>query len=93
VILEVHNETSNEKYLGLSSDVSWTKNGFFSYLKDRIWKRLQGWMERLLSGGGKEILSLLFKLYPLIPWPFSNYPGDFANTSHTGVFDSEVLVG
>ena len=55
-ILDVHNESLSEKYLGLPSDVGRSKNGAFGYLKDRIWKRLQGWMEKLLSSGGKEIL-------------------------------------
>lgn len=33
-----------------------SKNETFAYLKDRVWKRLQGWMEKFLSSGGKEIL-------------------------------------
>jgi hypothetical protein len=56
IILEVNNETLKDKYLGLPSDVGRTKNGTFGYIKDRVWKRLQGWMEKTLSGGGKEIL-------------------------------------
>jgi hypothetical protein len=56
VILNMENESLSERYLGLPSDVGRSKNGTFAYLKDRVWKRLQGWMERLLSAGGKEIL-------------------------------------
>lgn len=48
--LQVHNETLNEKYLGLPSNVGRHKNDAFSYLKDRVWKRLLGWMEKTLSG-------------------------------------------
>jgi hypothetical protein len=55
-ILDVSSETLNEKYLGLPSDVGRSKNGTFAFLKERIWKRLQGWMEKLLSSGGNEIL-------------------------------------
>ena len=55
-ILEVHNEALTEKYLGLPSDVGRTKEGSFKYLKDRIWKHIQGWMEKCLSAGGKEVL-------------------------------------
>jgi hypothetical protein len=55
-VLEVPNETMNDKYLGLPTDVGRSKNGAFGYLKDRIWKRVQGCMEKKFSGGGKEIL-------------------------------------
>ena len=33
--LNVPNETLNEKYLGMPSDVGSSKNGAFKYLKDR----------------------------------------------------------
>jgi hypothetical protein len=54
--LEVQRETLNEKYLGMPSDVGRSKNGAFKYLKDTVWKKVLGWMEQLLSMGGKEIL-------------------------------------
>lgn len=28
----------------------------FAYLKDKVWKKIQGWKEKLLSKAGKEIL-------------------------------------
>jgi hypothetical protein len=54
--LEVQNETLSAKYLGMPSDVGRSKNGAFKYLKDRVWKKVLGWLEQLLSVGGKEIL-------------------------------------
>ncbi|GJN05603.1 hypothetical protein PR202_ga23250 [Eleusine coracana subsp. coracana] len=41
-ILNVHNEALSEKYLGMPSDVGNSTNGAFKYLKDRVWKRVQG---------------------------------------------------
>ena len=55
-VLDVNNEQLSEKYLGLPSDVGRAKEGSFKYLKDRIWKHVQGWMEKALSVGGKEVL-------------------------------------
>jgi hypothetical protein len=37
-------------------DVGSSVTGVFSYLKDRVWKKVQGWMEQCLSTGGKEVL-------------------------------------
>jgi hypothetical protein len=54
--LDVHRETLSEKYLGMPSGVGRSKNGAFKYLKDKVWKKVLGWLEQLLSVGGKEIL-------------------------------------
>jgi hypothetical protein len=40
----------------MPSDVGAATNGVFKYLKDRIWNKVQGWMEHCLSSGGKEVL-------------------------------------
>jgi hypothetical protein len=50
-ILEVPNESLTERYLGLPSSVGRSINGCFKYLKDRVWKRVEGWMEKLLASG------------------------------------------
>jgi ribonuclease HI len=54
--LKVQNESLSEKYLGMPSDVGRSVRGAFKYLSDRVWKRVQGWLEILLSAAGKEIL-------------------------------------
>jgi hypothetical protein len=54
--LQVAKETLNEKYLGMPSDVGISKSGAFKYLRDKVWKKVLGWLEQLLSVGGKEIL-------------------------------------
>ena len=45
-----------ESYLGLPTLIGRAKYSTFSYLKDKIWKKLQGWKCMLLSRAGKEIL-------------------------------------
>jgi hypothetical protein len=55
-VLGVHSEALSEKYLGMPIDVGASTNGAFEYLKDRMWKKVQGWMEQILSAGSKEVL-------------------------------------
>ena len=54
--LEINVEARTEKYLGLPLYMGRSKEKTFTYLKDRVWKRIQGWKEKLLSKAGKEIL-------------------------------------
>jgi hypothetical protein len=46
----------NDKYLGLLVYMGRSKAQTFAYLKDRIWKKIQGWKIKLLSKAGKEVL-------------------------------------
>ena len=45
-----------KSYLGLKTLVGRRKYRTFSFLKDRVWKKLQGWKGKNLSIVGKEIL-------------------------------------
>nr|XP_023872480.1 uncharacterized protein LOC111985081 [Quercus suber] len=45
-----------EQYLDLPSLVGRAKQRSFSMIKERIWKKLKGWKEKLLSQAGREIL-------------------------------------
>ncbi|XP_021836344.2 uncharacterized protein [Spinacia oleracea] len=46
----------HEKYLGLPTIIGRSKKVIFASIKERIWKKLQGWKEKLLSRPGKEVL-------------------------------------
>jgi hypothetical protein len=49
-------EAQSEKYLGLPVHVGKSKTKTFAYLKDRVWRKISGWMEKWLSKTGKEVL-------------------------------------
>ena len=40
----------------MPTDAGHSKNGTFKYLRDRVWEKVKGWMEKLLSTAGKEVL-------------------------------------
>ena len=54
--LQIVKEAMNDRYLGLPVNVGNDRAKTFAYLKDRIWQRIQGWKEKMLSRVGKEIL-------------------------------------
>jgi hypothetical protein len=54
--LNIRVEARTEKYLGLPVYVDRSRTKTFAYLKDKVWKRIQGWKERMLSKVGKDIL-------------------------------------
>jgi hypothetical protein len=54
--LNISEEAKTEKYLGLPVYVERSIIQTFEYLKDRIWKKIQGWKEKMLSRVGKDIL-------------------------------------
>jgi hypothetical protein len=45
-----------EKYLGLPSFVGRSKYPTFAQIKEKVWIRIHGWKEKLLSQAGREIL-------------------------------------
>ena len=45
-----------DTYLGLPTFVGRAKYQIFAYLKEQVWKKLQGWKGRMLSRVGKEVL-------------------------------------
>ena len=55
-VLELMQEATNGKYWGLPVYMGRSKVNLFTYLKERVWKQIQGWKEKLLSKVGKETL-------------------------------------
>ena len=58
VILGVPEIRQYEKYLGLPSLVGKgkKKKKSFNYIKEKVWKKLQGWEAKLLSQAKREVL-------------------------------------
>ncbi|XP_075654773.1 putative mitochondrial protein AtMg00310 [Castanea sativa] len=60
-ILRVKEVERFEKYLGLPTLIGRGKYQTFSYLKDRVWKKLQGWKRKLLFASRERSLEFLIK--------------------------------
>ena len=45
-----------EKYLGLPTVVGRNRSTSLNFIKDRVWGKIQGWKEKLLSQASKEVL-------------------------------------
>ena len=45
-----------ECYLGLPAVVGKNRRASLNYIKERVWGKIQGWKEKLLSQVGKEVL-------------------------------------
>ena len=54
--LKVKEVEEFDAYLGLSTLIGRRKYETFAFLKERVWRKLQGWKGKLLSRAGKEVL-------------------------------------
>jgi len=54
--LNILNESLDDKYLGLPALAGADRSDCFRHLVDRIRLRINGWKEKQLSMGGKEVL-------------------------------------
>ena len=54
--LHIDTEALTDKYLGLPAMVGADRSDCLKHFVERIKERLKGWMEKVLSIGGKEIL-------------------------------------
>lgn len=55
-IMGITEEGLKGRYLGLPAYVGKSKSKTFQYIKEKVWGKIQGWKEKLLSKAGKEIL-------------------------------------
>lgn len=55
-ILGLVDGSSYDKYLGLPTMVGKNRRNTFNFLREKVWKRVNGWKESLYSAGGKEVL-------------------------------------
>jgi ribonuclease HI len=54
--LDIMTEALTDKYLGLPAMVGADRSDSFQFLVDRVCQRINGWKEKILSSGGKEVL-------------------------------------
>ena len=55
-----------EKYLGLPAVVGKNKKASLNYIKERVWAKIQGWKEKLLSQVGRDFAQGGGTSYPYI---------------------------
>ncbi|KAL5539506.1 hypothetical protein UlMin_045993 [Ulmus minor] len=73
----------HEKYLGLPCYAGKNKHGIFSSIKDRVWNKLCGWKSKLLSTGGREVLSkLIIQAIPAYAMSLFKIPSTLINELH-----------
>ncbi|XP_075663170.1 uncharacterized protein LOC142632688 [Castanea sativa] len=53
-----------EKYLGLPAVVGRNRSASLNFIKERVWGKIQGWKEKLLSQAGKEVLKAVVQAIP-----------------------------
>ena len=54
--LQVPEVKEYENYLGLPAVLGRKRKAILNYIKERVWSKLQGWKEKLLSQASREIL-------------------------------------
>ena len=78
-VLRIREVVRFKSNLGLPTMVGRSKYQTFAYLKERVWKKIQGWKGLLLSRAGKEVLiKAMAQAFPsytmgVFQLPFSNY--------------------
>ena len=73
----------HEKYLGLPTVVGKNRTETFSFIKEQLSQKLEGWQGKLLSGAGKDILiRVVAQTLPSYTMSCFLLPKTFCNTLH-----------
>lgn len=73
----------HEKYLGLPTYVGRKKTATFSYIKESLSKKLEGWQGKLLSSAGKDLLiRVVAQALPSYAMSCFLLPKQFCDTLH-----------
>ncbi|GAV71888.1 hypothetical protein CFOL_v3_15377 [Cephalotus follicularis] len=69
-----------DKYFGLPAFVGKSKKFLFQSIKDRVWAKLQGWKEKLLSKVGREaLIKTVAQAIPTYAMSVFNLPHSLCN--------------
>lgn len=86
-ILGISNATHPEIYLGLPVISGRSKSEALSFVKERVYKKVQGWKHNLLSQAGREILikavASAIPMYPMVCFKFPKGVCDSLNSAIT----------
>lgn len=75
-----------DKYLGMPSVVGKSKQKIFGVIRERIWKRINGWGEKTLSQAGKEVLiKAVLQSIPTYIMPCFSLPGYLINSAEEAI--------
>lgn len=55
-ILDVHNDMKNSTYLEIPSLIGRSKKSVFNLVKERVWRKVQSWNNKLLPKAGKTVM-------------------------------------
>ncbi|KAL0399998.1 UNVERIFIED_CONTAM: putative mitochondrial protein [Sesamum radiatum] len=87
-ILGIRYEETYEKYLGLPSVVGKPRRAVFNSIRDRVWTRIQGWSDKLLSQAGKSILiKSVLQSIPTYAMGYFRLPLSLINELHSMTAD------
>jgi hypothetical protein len=67
-ILPVENDSLSERYLGMPTDVGSFIIVTSILLRDHVWSKIKGWLEKKLSTSGKEVqVKSIAQIYTFAP--------------------------